>query len=84
MFFKKIHEKFEAEIEFLTRGDKKRDIDKEIQNQEELRKIMQVLQLLAEGHNKELQRYIKFQDKNYHSYDLLTDITLVLNAYLKR
>ena len=31
LFFKQIHEKFEEEIAFLNRGDKKRDIDKETQ-----------------------------------------------------
>ncbi|EGR27925.1 MIR domain protein [Ichthyophthirius multifiliis] len=46
--------------------------------------ILQFLQLLAEGHYLELQRYMKFQTKNYHNFDLIEVIIELLNQYFKK
>lgn len=50
---------------------------------EEMKDILRLLQLFAEGHFSDLQNYIRHQTNSYHSYDLLDDISDLLNAYMQ-
>lgn len=50
---------------------------------EEMKDVLRLLQLFAEGHFTDLQNYIRYQTNSYHSYDLLADISDLLNAYMQ-
>jgi len=44
---------------------------------------LRFLQLFAEGHFSDLQNYIRYQSNSYHSYDILSDISDLLDTYLQ-
>lgn len=48
-----------------------------------LEKVLRVLQLFTEGHNLELQQYIKNQTFSRNSYDMVVQVIELLNVYHK-
>jgi len=83
LFFLKLHERFLQEIHFLKKFSELEDITSNEKMNEEMSSILRLLQLFAEGHFSDLQNYIRQQYNSYHSYDLLVDMSDLLNAYMQ-
>ena len=85
VLFLRIHEKFDFECLEIRKEDESDDFIVVYGFQKQTNEIlntMRFMQLLAEGHYSELQNYMRFQNINYHSHDLFTDVVELLNGYL--
>ena len=89
VFFMRIHNAIEDQILIL----KKIKIIEESAHVEKLERfeeygdsiwnILRLFQLFAEGHYSELQNYVRYQARNYHSYDLINDFISLLITYFQ-
>jgi hypothetical protein len=75
VFFARIHETLTQEADDTKHG-------KITGNIETITTILELLQLFAEGHNIDLQLYMKSQTKNYRSYDIISDVVKLLQVYM--
>ncbi|EGR30411.1 MIR domain protein [Ichthyophthirius multifiliis] len=87
VFFKTIHKYINDEIQKIKREKTNTNNSQEItifnfqKKDDVILTILRFLQLLAEGHYLDLQKYMRLQTQNYHNYDLLEAIIGLLNAY---
>lgn len=75
--FSKLHFLFEGEIDNLKNGKKSLNL-------ELVEKILLLIQLFVEGHYLNLQNYLKLQSKSHHSFDIVRDISNLLESYMKK
>ncbi|EAR92909.2 zinc finger, C2H2 type family protein (macronuclear) [Tetrahymena thermophila SB210] len=87
VFFKRIHTILTDEIIRLKRDivDNSQENIYYFQKQNDIvYSILRFLQLFAEGHNLDLQKYMRLQTQNYHNFDLIEVIIELLNNYFKK
>lgn len=71
-----------AEIQKLKKLDDEPQIAINEEDNDQMKDILRLLQLFAEGHFSDLQNYIRHQTNSHHSYDLLADISDLLNVFM--
>ncbi len=77
-FFRRIYSLLQKEIsqaDFALKSDGKKEITQLGM------KILRLLQLFCEGHNLNLQNYLRHQTTSKNNYDLVTLITKLLSSY---
>lgn len=88
-FFEKIHKTIYEQIEYIKakqQDNLERKIEVKLQYSENLKKmilekILRIMQLFTEGHNLELQTYLKEQTHSRNSYDMVSLVIELLYAY---
>ena len=78
-----MHDRFQLEIQKVKNLEENPHEKISEDECEEVKDILRLLQLFAEGHFAPLQNYIRQQTNSYHSYDLLDDISDLLNAFIQ-
>ena len=76
VFFTRIHETLTQESDDTKHG-------KITGNVGTIKTIIELLQLFAEGHNYDLQLYMKQQTSNSRSHDIIGDIVKLLQVYME-
>ena len=80
--YNKLHDKFHQEIQKVKKLQENPNSKVE-EDSEDMTNILRLLQLFAEGHFSDLQNYIRHQTNSYHNYDLLDEISDLLNEYME-
>ncbi len=78
-----LHDMFGSEIQKVKSLSENPDTKIDEGESNDVKDILRLLQLFAEGHFTDLQDYIRQQTNSYHNYDLLDDISDLLNEYME-
>jgi len=80
-FFRKMNELIMNEINYYHNKKSTQDSDKENKRKNLLPKILRLLQLFCEGHNFDLQNYLRFQNQSKTNYDMITITVQLLLSF---
>ncbi|CAG9323264.1 unnamed protein product [Blepharisma stoltei] len=84
--FKRMHTELIDRIETITNGPpplaSKKAVYKE--DRDIIKLILRLLQLFCENHNSKLQVYLRFQTHSMNSYDMINDVTFLLESLMKK
>ena len=85
-FFERIHQMFLDNIDRFAHGQvanmKRLKVFKH--KQDDIKSLLRFLQLLCEGHNLELQNYMRYQSRSRISFDMISDIIALLEILIEK
>lgn len=79
-YFRKMNELIMNEISYYH-NKKSNDNERTKERKNLLPKILRLLQLFCEGHNHDLQNYLRFQTQSKTNYDMITTIVHLLLSF---